>query len=293
MTRGQRRLLAAVGCLIAVVSLAWVAAAAGSDDGDRRGERAGGARPDDDVTEATGTTLPLVPVTGGAPLPPTSTTPPSVPMPTPEQVAAAVPPTTPGSGQAPATDGVLTAEGAVLARPPVDQTRAIDKAKGCNSANDPGWRIVECGALRRQDAVLLWVVQGRGNGLRVMVLRERTAGQWAPVLVAVDDAGTRWERVGVRGEDVSGDGQPDLVFGFHLRGARRDLAVDVVDGPGVVGLHRSLPGGSVRVEKSALHGWAALADGSYDHQTYRWIGGSWRIAASDRVARTAVPPSMV
>ena len=297
MTRGQRWLLGAVGCLIVVVSLAWVAAAAGSD-GDEPSRSRASANGESETTERTDTTLPLVPVTSGAPLPPTSTTPPSVPLPTPEQVAAAIPSTSapPGStstAAAPAPPPALTAEGALLTRPSTDQVRPVDKARGCHSANDPGWRIVECGALRRGDGVQLWVVQSRNKGLRVLVLRERTAGQWVTVLSAADDDGTRWSRVGVRGGDVSGDGQPDLVFGFHLRSGDKALALDVVDNIGVVGLHRLLPGGSARLEPGALHGFAALADGSYEHTTYKWLANAWRVAATERMAREAVPPSMV
>jgi len=302
VTRGQRWLLGAVGCLIVVVSLAWIAAAAGSDGGRDLATgvdaRASSDRDGDDKTASTDTTLPLVPVTGGAPLPPTSTTPPSVPLPTPEQIAAAVPTTTPQTAPpgAPAGGSIpppLTGEGALLVRPASDTVRPIDKAKGCNSAVDPGWRIVDCGALRRDDAILVWTVQSNGSALRATVLRERTAGEWLTVLMASDDAGTRWSKIGVRGEDVSGDGRPDLVFGFRSRADDRALAVDVVDGPGTVGLHRLLPRGAVRVEKGALHGWAALADGSYEHTTWKWLADAWRVAAAERVRADAVPPSMV
>lgn len=223
-----------------------------------------------------------------------------MPLPTPEQVAAAVPAAVasaaaPGSPIAPASTvpPALSAEGALLVRPASDAVRSLDKARGCNSAVDPGWRIVDCGAVRRDDAVLVWTVQAKGKGLRATVLRERTAGEWLTVLAASDDTGTRWSKIGVRGDDVSGDGRTDLVFGFHTRTADRALGVDVVDGPGTVGLHRLLPQGSVRVEKGALHGWGALADGSYEHTTWKWIADGWRVAATERVRADAVPPSMV
>ena len=299
MTRGQRWLLGAVGCLIVVVSLAWIAAASGSD-GERELAADSSSRAsegdEDGSSASTDTTLPLVPVTGGAPLPPTSTTPPSVPLPTPEQIAAATPTTVASAAaptSAPSGPPALTAEGALLVRPAADSVRAIDKARGCNSAVDAGWKIVECGALRRDDAVLIWTVQAKGKGLRATVLRERTAGEWLTVLVASDESGARWAKIGVRGEDVSGDGRPDLVFGFRSRAADRALGVDVVDGPGTVGMHRGLAQGSVRVEKGALHGWTALADGSYEHETYKWLANAWRIAATERVRADAVPPSMV
>ena len=234
-----------------------------------------------------------MPVTAGEALPATTTTPPSVPLPSEQQIAAAVPTTTPPASAGPPPPPALTTEGAILTRPSTDTTRPIDKAKGCNSAVDPGWKVVECGALKRDDVVLLWVVESKGSGLRALILRERTAGQWAPVLTASDDNGTRWSRIGVRGEDVSGDGRADLVFGFHSRAADKALLVDVVDGPGVVTVHRGVAGGSARVAKGELHTGAALADGSFEHETIKVIAGAWRLAASERVAREAVPPSMI
>ncbi|HEX4979063.1 MAG TPA: hypothetical protein VFV35_03260 [Acidimicrobiales bacterium] len=292
MTRGQRRLLGVVACLVVVVSLAWLAAAAGSD-GDRQVE-AGPDRAPETEHAAPDTTLPLVPVTGGAPLPPTSTTPSSIPLPTAEQIAAAVPTTIAGSGVAPPHAGVaLTGDGALLVRPADAVGRTIDKAKGCHSAIDPGWKMVDCGALRRADGVLLWTVQGKGRALRAAVLRERTAGTWVPVLSASDETGERWSKIGVHGADVSGDGTPDLVFGFHGRDQGRALGVDVVDGPGTVGLHLLLAGGAVRAEPGSLQGWSVLQDGSVEHSTFRVLAGAWRVASSERVPAGSVPPSMV
>ena len=292
MTRAQRRLIAGVASLIAVVSVAWIAAAAGSDGEPGPVARVMG-RTDDRTSETTDTTLPLIPVTSGRPLATTSSVPPSVPLPSAEQVAAAAPTTAAPASGGPPPPPALTADGAILTRPADATTRPVDKAKGCNSANDAGWRIVECGALKRDDGVLLWVVQSRGAGLRALVLREQTAGNWLPVLAAADDAGTRWSKIGVRGGDVSGDGRADLVFGFHAKSADRALAVDVVDGPGVVTLHRLVPRGTVRLAPGELHEWAALGDGSFEHSTIKVLAGAWRIASSERVAAAAVPPSMV
>jgi hypothetical protein len=288
----QRRLLAGVGCLIAIASVAWIAAAAGSEGDPAPVERVMGSSTVR-TTETTDTTLPLVPVTSGVPLPPTSAVPSSVPLPSADQVAAAVPTTTAPESAGPKPPPALTADGAVLAKPATPSTRPVDKARGCHSAVDAGWRIVECGALRRDDGVLLWLTESRGKGLRALVLREQTAGNWAPMLVAFDDDGSRWSKIGVRGEDVSGDGKSDLVFGFHLRAPAGSLAVDVVDGPGVVTLHRLAAGGSVRVAKGELHEWAALADGSYEHATIKVLAGAWRVAATERVGKEAVPASMV
>jgi hypothetical protein len=191
----------------------------------------------------------------------------------------------------PALDG----SGAVLATPSTASPRAIDKAKGCNSANDPGWKIVECGALKTEGTVLLWVIEGRGRGLRALALREQTANQWVVVAAAADDDGTRFTRIGVRGEDLAGDGHPELVFGFHRVGSDKIVAMDVVDHAARVVVHRELPQGAARLAKGELGTWSATGDasGEFEHATIKFSTGAWRVAGTERVARTAVPPSMI
>lgn len=283
-------MLGALGILIVVVAVALVVARPGARSTAAVDAGAGTTR-----TESTDTTLALVPVTGGTALPATTVAT-TVPELSDEQIAAARPP---AEGPVDATGAPLTpearlsGEGAILVRPAVDEVRAIDRAKGCRSANDPGWAIVDCGALKRDDGVLLWVVEKRGSGLRALVLRERTAGQWATVLRAADDDGKRWSSIGVRGADVSGDGRPDLVMGFHGRDQASTLGVDVVDGPGSVGLHLGLPGGVARTADGGLEVWARLADGSYDTSVYRVIGGEWRLASSGRTPAGGAPRSSV
>jgi hypothetical protein len=111
-------------------------------------------------------------------------------------------------------------------------------------------------------------------------------------LAARDDQGTAFSSVGVRGEDVSGDGQPELVFGFHRRGADRALAVDVVDASPAVVVHRELTSGVARVAKGQLDTWAAAGDG-FDHVVVRFSAGAWRASPPKRVARSDVPPGMI
>jgi len=324
MTRSQRIVLGAVGGLIALAFVAWAVVAAAGGAGGRdeidqltAGPGTGSGEGDDpagdDAPDTTGTTYALVPVTGGAPLPTTTAKPPPKPPPPPPETVAAAQAPASGSGQAggasqttnattggPPPPPALTADGAILAKPPppdADRTRTVDKAKGCHSAVDAGWKVVQCGALKRSDAVLLWVTEQhpKTKGLRALVLRERTAGQWVTVLRVHDDDATRFSRIGVRGEDVSGDGQPDLVFGFHRRTDDKAVGVDVVDGPGIVTLHRDLPGPttSVHAQKGQLDTWASQTDGTALHQTIKVMSGAWRVAASEPVPRTSVPPSMV
>lgn len=323
MTRFQRLVLGTVGGLIALAFVAWAIVAATGGAGGRaeieqltagpgpEDERSTGATDDGgddgDEPDTTDTTYALVPVTGGPPLPTTTAKPPPKPPPPPPEVAAGAGATNSAPSQTTnATTGgpppppALGADGAILAKPPppdADRTRTVDKAKGCHSAVDAGWKVVQCGALKRSDVVLLWVVEQhpKTKGLRALVLRERTAGQWVTVLRAHDDDNKSFSSIGVRGEDVSGDGQPDLVFGFHRRTGDKAVGVDVVDGPGTVTLHRDLPGPttSVHANKGQLDTWASQTDGTALHQTIKVMGGAWRVAASEPVPRSSVPPSMV
>jgi hypothetical protein len=182
---------------------------------------------------------------------------------------------------------VVDGTGAVLARPSGTAVRPVDKAKGCNSANDDGWTIDDCGALRTNGTVLLWVVESKGKATRVLVLKEQTAGQWATLLRAGDGNGA-WSRVGVHAEDVSGDGQPELVFGFHGSAADKPLAVDLVDANANVAVHRDLAHGVAQTAKGSLTTWSAAGDG-YDQQAITYAGGTWQASAPQRVPRSAAP----
>lgn len=290
MTRHQRWILGGIAGLVLLVALAMAFNRGGQEERLAVEDRVPGSTTTTGAAPvATDTTFALVPVTGGAPLPtaPSTTT----------TVRGAVK-VTPASGSPPPTAAAgppaLTGEGAALVPPaPPLPTRPIDKTKGCNSAVDAGWRVVECGALRTSGTVLVWVVETRGAGLRALVLKEQTPGQWATVLRAADDDGSRFSSIGVRGEDISGDGQPELVFGFHRKGADRVLSVDLVEASAAVTVHRDLPHGSVTLAKGEMSTWAATADGRAERSIIRHAGGAWRIVASESVDRATVPPSMV
>ena len=303
MTDVQRRVLGVGGGLAAILVLVLVLTTGGPDgsEGDRlavrgRAEHAPSTTSPPTTEAAPSTTLPLVPVTTGVPVPdaveaPPPTQPPSA---TPAAPGTAPGPTVAGASSSAAGASTVDGKGALLARPAnTTATRPVDKAKGCNSANDAGWKIANCGALRSSGTVLLWVVETKGSATRVLVLKEQTAGNWSTVLQAADDAGTAWSSVGVRGEDVSGDGQPELVFGFHRQGAERVVSMDVVDAAtaGVV-VHRDLNRGVVQTAKGRITTWSAAGDG-YDEVVIRFSGGAWRASAPIRVDRGAVPAPSV
>lgn len=300
MTVLQRRILGVGGVLVVLIALVF--ALTSGDSGEERLAVRGRAEDAPSTTtsttapegEGTGTTVPLVPVTTGVPVPEPSEAPPvtEAPSATPAAPRTSTSAAAPGS----AVDGtVVTAEGATMTRSPSNAVRAVDKAKGCNSAGGDGWKIENCGALRTNGTVLLWIVESKGKATRALVLKEQTAGRWLVVLSAADVNGSMFDTIGVRGQDVTGDGQAELVFGFHRKDAARTLSVDVVDASPAVTLHRNLPGGAVRLAAAEITTWAASGSGdrTYDQVAIRFAGGAWRASAAQAVARSAVPASMV
>jgi hypothetical protein len=303
VTVAQRRVLGVVGGLAVIVVLLLLLTGTEpfGDDGERLAVRgvAENAPSTSEVTTTTAdpstdTTVPLVPVTTGVPVPNAVQPPPPTAPPTATPAAPRTASGTTGVSAAPAGTTTVDGKGALLARPSnTTATRPVDKAKGCNSANDAGWKVVNCGALRSSGTVLLWVVETKDRATRVLVLKEQTAGNWSTVLAAADDAGTAWTSVGVRGEDVSGDGQPELVFGFHRQGTDRAVSMDLVDAAtATVVVHRDLTRGVVETAKGRVSTWSAAGDG-YDEVVIRFITGAWRATAPKRVDRGAVPAPSV
>jgi hypothetical protein len=294
MSVAQRRALAVVGAVVVIAALVLVLTQDGGGGGEQR-LAVEGATVDASTTSTTlppeSTTLPLVPITTGVPVPdateaPPATAPPSATPAAPRATATSGGTVAGAGGTAPGATAV-DGSGALLTRPSNAPLRPVDKSKGCNSANDAGWKIAECGALRTNNTVLLWVVETKGDATRALVLKEQTAGQWA-LLLRGGVANGGWTRVGVHAEDISGDGQPELVFGFHGSASDKPLAIDLVDANANVAVHRDLSHGIAQTAKGSLTTWSAAGDG-YDQQAITYAGGRWQASAPQRVARTAAP----
>jgi hypothetical protein len=121
------------------------------------------------------------------------------------------------------------------------------------------------------------------------------------LLEALDDQGARFSGVKVRIDSIAGDGTENLVFGFRDLGSGSILSLDLVHGPGAVAVHQDLSHGAARSAAGQLDTWAGVL-GSGDpnccpsfflHDTIRFIGGTWRIAAQVSVPASAVPPSQL
>jgi hypothetical protein len=128
---------------------------------------------------------------------------------------------------------------------------------------------------------------------RALVWRRGTGQQWTLALRASDDTGDQLAAVRARVEDLSGDGAAEIAFGFTRVGASAVLAVDVVEGPGTVVVHRELPRGVARVSSGQLDMWRRTDPTHYAHEVIQVRDGAWRIVASATVAASDVPPSQL
>lgn len=270
LTPEQKRVVVVLAALTGVLLLALVVALVMRDD------------PDDSVVidatttttataiaEETSTTIDLPSSTTAAP---TTTTKPT---------------TTTTAAPKPAIDG----RGAVLVAPPTASRREM-AGNQCASLAESG-STAECGLFTGKGSVeMAWLVEQRDSGRRAFVLRKVQGRQWNVVLEARDDSGARFADVNVRVVDVSGDGAAEAVFGFRRTGTTEVLAVDVVEAPGRVVVHRESPKGSVRLSPGQLDLWEATGS-QYDHLTVRFADNAWRIVANVKVSPADVPPSQL
>ena len=261
-------MLASVGGVVAVLLVIVVLLAVLGDDGDR--VAAGSTTTSSSSTSTsstTETTVELVPVTTAPP----ATSPPTT---------AAAPPTTA------APQPVVGGSGAILTKPAASEVRT--SSGGCESlaTPGPGW-TVSCGAVTAKGGTeLVWLLERRssGDGSRTYVLRRTGPTSWTVVLSTLDPGGTRFSDVKVAVADVSGDGTQEIGFGFHVAGSGQILAVDLVEGPGMVAVHRDLPKGSARISTGQLNTWTPdTADpAAVIKQIIRFTGGAWRITSSTK-----------
>ena len=192
---------------------------------------------------------------------------------------------------------VVTGQGAVLRAPGTAETRTAPLNAGCEALGDPGWTVA-CGTANARGAVLTWVVESMATtdgatARRALVFRRINATQWTLVQRATDDAGSQFTAMRARVEDLSGDGTAEIAFGFTRAGASAVLAVDVVEGPGTVVVHRELPRGVARVSSGQLNTWRRTDSTRYAHEVIQFRDGAWRIVASASVPANDVPPSQV
>lgn len=273
----QRVVLAVLGGLAAALVVALVLAALLTDDADE-------AVVTGATTSSTASTVPED-TTTTVDLPTSTTGPTTTTRPTTTTTTTTTQPPRP----------VVDGRGAVLVAPSTATRRQMSDGR-CETLAAEGWGA-ECGLFRGKGNVeLAWLVETRTVGekegvtaRRAYVFRRVSSGRYASVLEATDEDGTRFADVNVRVVDVSGDGAAEAVFGFH----RPDvLAVDVVEGPGTVVVHRDARRGSARVSPGQLDVWEA-AGSQFDHLTIRFSDNAWRIVANVKQSPGQVPPSQL
>ncbi len=184
---------------------------------------------------------------------------------------------------APRPDPQLTTEGAVLAPAGEGDRRLYDSTTDCASLSRSGSDSSSvCDRFPVADANLAWVIPSDEQGIDVLTLEPGTEDVYDVSLVT--------NRPVVRPPrtlDATGDGVPDLIFGW--RSDAKVLDVDVVElreGRPVVTLHLSLDDGRVSAGNGQVEAWQAFRNDagevvSYDHWTYRKEGGRWVVDADE------------
>ncbi|HEX7277575.1 MAG TPA: hypothetical protein VF244_09405, partial [Acidimicrobiales bacterium] len=140
-------------------------------------------------------------------------------------------------------------------QPTVQSTEGPDT--DCALLGDAGWTVDKCDRVAMAGGERVWLTEFRPSGpfkeYRAFVLQwSQGKGAWLTHLRLAEGDGIA--EVNVREADLTGDGSPELVFGFHMTGSGSILAYDVVvDGPGGLA--------TVAASRGLSHGRATVATG--------------------------------
>jgi hypothetical protein len=234
---------------------------------------------------------------------------PSAVGPSPSGAVVSTPPpqvVTPSPGLAPAigTGGAVLAEG--------------DRAVVSVAASVPCTTLIttgllgECGEVPVAGNRVVWVVESsptataaRSRTVRVFTYVPDETG-WVEWLGASDPGGERWIDVNVLEQDLTGDGVPELLFGYRGPGDEATLDVDIVSYtdvglPRVVAHPETAARGSATLGGGTLELYAAQYPGDepaccppvYVRSTIVFDQGSFRITATEDVPPTTVPASQL
>lgn len=277
MTPRQRWAVGIAAGMVLAAGAGVLVARAG-DDHRRRVRTAAGSTTTS--TSSTSSSLPEVTTTVDLRPEPTTTTAAPAPAPAPSSTTTTAPP-------APAVSGA----GALLRPPSGAATTRRMAGEDCRSLADEGWTAT-CGfASVKGGGALVWMVEEQAVARRAVVWSAAGgSGNWKVVLEARDETGAKWSAVTVRALDVSGDGTDEIVFGYRAASGGA-LALDLVEGPAQVAVHRDLLAGVARVSPGQLDTWASSSPGSAQHDVIRWQDGAWRLVVRSTVASADVPPS--
>ena len=159
-----------------------------------------------------------------------------------------------------------------------------DDAVGCDSIATQTRAASDCDRVSIGGVNIAWVLDAGGGAT---VLQNDPGvdepGTWN-VELATRSTPTRRPLV----TDVTGDGQPELLFGFR---SDSSLVVDVVeirDGNAGVVLHLDLPGGRVTAGDGQIDVWQRSDSGPFEHWTVTRNSGRW---TKDGFERTTSAPT--
>ncbi len=159
-----------------------------------------------------------------------------------------------------------------------------DDTFGCDSIATQSGSASDCDRLSIGGVNIAWVLDA--NGGATVLQNDPGVDEEGTWNVELETGGSPSRRPLVT--DVTGDGQPELVFGFR---SDQSLLVDVIeirDGNAGVVLHLDLPGGRVSAGDGQLDVWQTDDAGTFEHWTVTRNSGRW---TKDGFERTANAPA--
>ena len=163
-----------------------------------------------------------------------------------------------------APDLPASSKGAFLTSAEAGQVQsAAPDGIDCKALADAGWAVRQCQSIGFSDTVRkAFVIEhkaptGGGNeGWRVLVMHySYGSDEWVRDLSFIDDAGAQTTDIKVVAADLTKDGKPELVVGYHLQGAGNYLVYDIVTtliGSPTVAVHSELSNGHAVVSKGVV-----------------------------------------
>lgn len=204
----------------------------------------------------------------------------------------------------------LAASGSPLAAVPAPTVVPVAQNTDCRALVPAGWTGV-CAPEQMAGGTAIWMVARRPTASSTVpawqvsiFLYSATAGGWYPSLSASDPGGSRWTNVTATAVDLTGDGLPEIVVGYRLKGPRETLEYDIVGfpvggAPRVLAHVGGLGRGSAVVAGGVVDDYAAeYPNGApvccpvdFLERTVGWTGAAFQATPVARVPPTAVPSS--
>jgi hypothetical protein len=216
----------------------------------------------------------------------------------------AAPPTTTNQVKFPPNITPADGGGALLSAPPPPVTQSTESPDvDCNALGDAGWTVKACGTASMAGGERVWLVEHKPvptsatEAWRTLVLQwNQGKGAWLVDLEYRDDDASVVLDINVLESDLTGDGKPELVFGYHFSGSGSILGYDVVAStPGAapaVAVHRELSHGAALVAEGVITDYDAKYPNNEPNccpayiqmSTVSYDAGTWYVAGVASVA---------